>query len=69
MSKEADRRGALEITFPDETLRQRLDAIMSVARACERLADALMTATSTVIVNGNVTACGSYGVKSKKRKT
>lgn len=61
-------RGAVEIIGPDEHVGQRLEAIMTVARACEHLAEALTTPPFTVNIHGNITANAEYGVKVNKKK-
>jgi len=68
MSKEEESRGAVEIITPDENVTLRLEAIVSIAKACEQLAAALANPVQTVTINGNITANAQYGVSTKKRK-
>ena len=60
-------RGAVEIVAPDEQTVKRLEAIATVARACEQLAIALGSPVLSVVINGSITANARYGVKTKKR--
>lgn len=66
----AESRGAVEIVAPDESVQLRMEAISTVARACEQLAQALTSPAFAVTINGNITAIGprnSVVVRNKKK--
>jgi hypothetical protein len=51
----------------DEHTMARLDIMLSIAKTCEKLADALNCPVQNVTINGNITANVPYGVRAGKR--
>lgn len=67
MGELKEEHGALEIICPNETVMERMEAIIAIARTCEKLANALNSPAFMVTVNGNITANSQYGIKTSKK--